>query len=223
MGEIKENIERIKKALPVHVAVVAAAKSQPPEKIAEAIKAGIGIIGENYVQEAAGKKQELGTSPDVPQVQWHMIGHLQSNKVKKAVEIFDMIQTVDSFKLAEEINKRGGIIGKVMPCLVEVNIGREKTKGGCMPEELPQLLEELGKLESIKIKGLMCLEPFSENPENAGPYFAEMKGLFEKSKPIGGVEMEILSMGTSNSWKVAVEEGSNMVRVGTAIFGPRGY
>ncbi len=215
---IKENVMRIKSELPTYVTLVAATKTRTIEEIKEAIDAGIEIIGENYVQEAEKKFQVLKEK-----VKFHCIGHLQRNKVKKAVKIFDMIQTVDSIKVAEEIDKRCRTIGKVMPVLVEINIAREETKTGCIPEELESLIESISFLDNIKVKGLMTMAPYFEDPEDYRLYFRNTKKLFDKIKNLNieNVDMDILSMGMSDSYKVAIEEGANMVRIGTKLFGPR--
>src|SRR3989338_4657265 len=212
---IRENIEKIRKELPSNIVIVAAAKTRATEEIKQAIPAEIEIIGENYVQEAESKQKELKGK-----VKLHCIGHLQQNKVKKAVEIFDMIQTVDSLKIAKEIDKRCRAINKIMPILIEVNIGKEENKSGCMPEDVEKIAIEISNLKNIKIKGLMTMGPVFDNPENYRPYFKEMKKIFDKikEKNISNVDMEILSMGMTDSYKIAVEEGSNMVRIGTGIF-----
>lgn len=214
---IKENIEEIKKEIPDDVTLVAATKTRSVFEIKEAIDAGISIIGENYVQEAESKYKELKGK-----VKIHCIGHLQTNKIKKAVEIFDMIETVDSVKVAKEIDKR---TTKLMPILVEVNIAKEASKSGVMPENTIDLIKEISNLnlKNIKIKGLMTMAPFFDDPEKDRPHFREMKQLFDELKAmnIPNVDMEILSMGMSDSYKVAIEEGATMVRVGTKIFGKR--
>lgn len=212
---IRENYERIRRELPDHVALVVAAKSRTAAEVREVIEAGAEIIGENYVQEAERKFREIGN-----RVRWHMIGHLQRNKVKKALQIFDCIQTVDSVRLAQEIDKRAA---RVVPVFIEVNIGGEETKFGVSPEGVLDLIQEISILQNIRVEGLMSMEPYFEDPERVRPYFKRMRRLFEqiKAQNIPGVEMRVLSMGMTNSYRVAVEEGSNMVRIGTAIFGPR--
>lgn len=213
---ISGSIEEIKKGLPSDVVLVAATKTHSIEEIKEAIEAGIEIIGENYVQEAEKKLNELKGK-----VKFHCIGHLQTNKVKKAVEIFDMIETVDSVKLAEEIDKRCRDIGKVMPVLIEVNIGKEENKSGCMPEDVEKLVKEISTYQNIKIKGLMTMAPYFEDMKKYRVYFKKTKELFDKIKSLNipNVNMEILSMGMSDSYKIAIEEGANVVRIGTKIFG----
>ncbi len=215
---IADNVRRLFSELPPGVEVVAAAKTRTPEEIREAVGAGIALIGENYVQEAEAARAELGES-----VRWHLIGHLQSNKAKKAAAIFDLVQTVDSLSLAREIDKRCAALGKSMPILIEVNSGREEQKSGVMPEAAEGLVREIAALPRLSVRGLMTMGPFEGDPEAARPCFVETRKLFEKLKenPIPNAEMKILSMGMTNSWRVAVQEGSNMIRVGTLIFGER--
>ncbi len=215
---IKENVKRILAELPKGVQLVGAAKTRTPAQIQEAIEAGLDIIGENYVQEAEQAFQIIGR-----RVQWHMIGHLQRNKVKKAVRIFDLIETVDSIRLAEEIDKSCRKIGKTMPVLIEINSGEEAQKSGVLPEDAPTLIQEISVLENVRVKGLMTMGPFTGDPEDARPYFVKTKEIFVRLKQmeLPRVEMKVLSMGMSNSYKVALEEGANMVRIGTNLFGQR--
>ncbi|MBL7177362.1 MAG: YggS family pyridoxal phosphate-dependent enzyme [Desulfobacteraceae bacterium] len=215
---IKGNLREILKELPEGVRLVGAAKTRSPEEILEAIEAGLEIVGENYVQEAEKALQVIGGK-----AKWHLIGHLQSNKAKKAVKIFDMIETVDSIKLAGAIDKASQNIGKVMPVLIEINSGEEPQKAGVMPEEAITLIKEISTLKNITIMGLMTMGPFAGDPEEARPYFQKTKKIFEEIKlmALPGVEMKYLSMGMSNSYKVALEEGANLIRIGTKIFGER--
>jgi hypothetical protein len=215
---IKENVERILAELPEGIQLVAAAKTRTPEEIHQAVEAGLEIIGENYVQEAEQAFQVIGN-----RVQWHMIGHLQRNKVKKAVRIFDLIETVDSMRLAQEIDKSCRKIGKIMPVLIEINSGEETQKAGVMPGDAPALIKEMSVLESISVLGLMTMGPFTGDPEDARPYFVKTKEIFEELKQmeLPRAEMKHLSMGMSNSYRVALEEGANVVRIGTNIFGQR--
>jgi pyridoxal phosphate enzyme (YggS family) len=217
---IKENVRKIRDELPPEVEIVAAAKTRTPEEIMEAVEAGIHIIGQNYVQEALETFQVVGRK-----ARWHFIGHLQRNKVKKAVEIFDMIETVDSPSLAQEIDKRCDRIGKIMPVLIEINSGKEKQKSGVSPEDTEGLIKEISVLKNIEVQGLMTMGPFFGDPENARPYFVVTKNVFDQinALDIPGIEMKYLSMGMTNSYKVAVEEGANIVRIGTKIFGERQY
>lgn len=217
---IRQNIIDISNELPEGVQLVAAVKTRQPEEILEAIKAGVRIIGENYVQEAEKAREVIG---DI--AEWHLIGHLQKNKVKKAVAVFDMIETVDSVELAAEIDKRCAQIGKVMPVLIEINSGREKQKTGVLPEDAEPLVREISTLPNIKVMGLMTMGPRSGNPENSRPYFVETRKIFDSIKQLGlpGIEMKYLSMGMTNSYRIAIEEGANMVRLGSRIFGERDY
>jgi hypothetical protein len=215
---IAENVKTLLAELPSGVELVAAVKTRTPNEILAAIEAGVQAVGENYVQEAAAAVAAVGRN-----VRWHFIGHLQSNKVKKAVEIFDLIETVDSVELAAEIDKRAAALGKVMPVLVEINSGHEPQKAGILPGEAESLVREIAPFKNIRVEGLMTMGPFEGNPEDARPYFRETKRVFEdlKALSIAGIEMHRLSMGMTNSFRVAVEEGATMVRIGTLIFGPR--
>ena len=215
---IKDNIRRILNELPEGVGLVAAAKTRTSAEIMEAIEAGVNVIGENYVQEAESAYGDIGS-----RAEWHLIGHLQKNKVKKAVSIFDMIETVDSVGLAREIDKRCGQIGRVMPVLVEINSGREQQKTGVLPEEAENLVREISALPNIKVTGLMTMGPRAGNPEDSRPYFVETRKIYEKLKKSGipGMEMKHLSMGMTNSYRIAIEEGATMVRLGNLIFGER--
>jgi PLP dependent protein len=215
---IAQNVRRILGELPDGVQLVAAAKSRQPHEIKEVIAAGAAIIGENYVQEAEAARAAVGGG-----AAWHFIGHLQQNKVKKAVEIFDMIETVDSFELAAEIDKRCAILGKVMPVLIEVNSGREASKAGVLPECVEALVEHISTLKNIHVLGLMTMGPLAESPDAIRPAFAGTRRLFErlKSLNIPNVEMKYLSMGMTGSYRVALEEGANIVRIGSGIFGER--
>jgi pyridoxal phosphate enzyme (YggS family) len=212
------NIKQILGEIPEGVQLEAAAKTREPREILEAIDAGVKIIGENYVQEAERAYRETGGKAE-----WHFIGHLQKNKVKKAVEIFDMIETVDSLELAKEIDQRCGQSGKVMPVLIEINSGREAGKAGVDPEDAETLIRETAGLKHIRVEGLMTMGPAVSHPEEARRYFRETKELFEKLKALAipGVEMKYLSMGMTDSYRVAIEEGANIVRLGSRIFGER--
>jgi pyridoxal phosphate enzyme (YggS family) len=216
---IKENIRELMSELPAGVELAAAAKGRTPGEVAQAVEAGVGIIGENYVQEAEEARGVVGA-----RVSWHMIGHLQKNKVKKAVALFDMIETVDSVNLAREIDRRCAETGRVMPVLVEVNSGREEQKTGVLPEDAEQLIREISRLPNIKVMGLMTMGPRFGAPEDSRPYFVITRRLFDRIKAMNlpNVEMRYLSMGMTNSYRVALEEGANLVRIGTKIFGARG-
>jgi pyridoxal phosphate enzyme (YggS family) len=217
---IREHIDQILSELPENVQLVAAAKTRQPEEILEAVEAGVKIVGENYIQEAERAYVTIGD-----RVKWHLIGHLQKNKVKKAVRMFDMIETVDSAELAREIDKRCAQIGKIMPVLIEINSGREEQKSGVLPENAGQLVTEISILPNIRVMGLMTMGPRFGNPEDSRPYFIETRKIFEELKSLNlpDVEMQYLSMGMTNSYQIAIEEGANMVRLGSRIFGERDY
>jgi len=213
---IRENVQKILSELPQGVELVAAAKARLPEEVLEAVKAGVKIVGENYIQEAERAYALVGN-----RAKWHFIGHLQKNKVKKAAALFDMIETVDSIELAKEIDKRCSQIGKVMPVLIEVNSGREEQKAGVVPEKVESLIREISGLQHIKVMGLMTMGPYSPDPEDSRPYFVETSHVFEKIKKLNlpNTEMKYLSMGMTSSYQIAIAEGANMVRIGTKIFG----
>jgi pyridoxal phosphate enzyme (YggS family) len=221
---IAANVKRILETLPSGVILVAAAKARTPEEVEAALRAGVAYVGHNYVQEA---EQMIPLISQVPQLQdkirWHMIGHLQKNKVKKAVRLFDMIETLDSWPLAELIDRRCAAIGKIMPVLVEVNIGREASKTGVLPEEVDDFVPRLTDLQHIRVQGLMTMGPRFGDPQDARPYFRATKEAFDRlaKANLPNVEMRTLSMGMSNSYQVALEEGANMVRLGTVLFGER--
>lgn len=215
---IKENVVKILGELPSGVELVAAAKTRKPAEVLEAVEAGIKIIGENYVQEAEEAYAVVGN-----RVRWHFIGHLQSNKVKKAVRIFDIIETVDSVKIATEIGRHCSQTGKVMPVLIEINSGREEQKSGVLPEDAERLVRDISSLKNIKVEGLMTMGPRFGDPEDSRPYFAETRKVFENIKGLNlaNADMKYLSMGMTNSYRVALEEGANIVRIGGKIFGDR--
>jgi pyridoxal phosphate enzyme (YggS family) len=212
---IKANVQKLLGELPRGVELVVAVKDRSAKEVLEAVAAGIKIIGENYVQEA-----EKDYSVIENRVKWHFIGSLQKNKVKKAVILFDMIQTVDSMEIAGEIDKRCAQMGKVMPVLVEINSGRERQKSGVLPEDAEDLIKALSGLPSIKVMGLMTMGPRSGDPEESRPYFVTTRKIFERIKKLKlpNVEMRYLSMGMTNSYRIALEEGANMVRIGTKVF-----
>jgi pyridoxal phosphate enzyme (YggS family) len=215
---ILKNLKDIQQWLPPDVLLVAAAKTRSAEEVISAIEGGIRSIGYNYVQEADRMHQLIPN-----QVQWHMIGHLQRNKAKIAVRLFDMIETIDSVELAYEVNKLCMSIDKIMPVLIEINSGKESNKTGVLPGNAESLILKINHLSHLKIKGLMTMGPRFGNPEDARPYFRITRSIFEqiKTRGIDGVEMKYLSMGMSNSYKIAVEEGANIVRIGTLLFGER--
>ena len=218
---IKQNVARLLAELPDGVELVAAAKTRTAEEILEAIQAGIKIIGENYVKEAREAYKLVGK-----RAKWHFIGTLQKHNVRRNVlELFDMIETVDSLDIAKEIDKRCAQIGKIMPILIEVNSGREPQKSGVLPDDAEQLVREISSLGNIKVTGLMTMGPRFGNPEDSRPYFVETRKIFDIIKGLGlpNVEMRYLSMGMTNSYKVALQEGANIIRIGTRIFGERDH
>jgi pyridoxal phosphate enzyme (YggS family) len=217
---IGDKIRKILEEMPEGVELVGAAKTRTVDEILEAVDAGLRIVGENYVQEAEKVFQAVGR-----RVKYHMIGHLQTNKVKKAVQVFDVIETVDSTKLAREIDRQCEKLGKVMEVLIEVNSGEEVQKAGAMPSDVPSLAEEISKLRNVRLMGLMTMGPISEDPEVSRPFFRRTKQLFNALKGLSlpNIQMRYLSMGMSDSYRIAIEEGANMVRIGTAIFGERHY
>lgn len=216
---IKQNVARLLAELPQGVELVAAAKTRRPEEVLEAVQAGIKVIGENYIKDAQEAYELVGR-----RAKWHFIGVLQKHNIRKGtLEIFDMIETVNSLEIAKEIDRKCAQIGKIMPVLIEVNSGREPQKSGVLPEDVERLAIEISALGNIKLMGLMTMGPRFGNPEDSRPYFKETRRIYERIKglKLPNVEMRYLSMGMSNSYKVALEEGANMVRLGTKIFGER--
>ena len=215
---IKDKIYNILSQIPKEVLIVAASKGKSIDQINEAIEAGISLIGENYIQEAQKKIEAIGNK-----VRWHFIGHLQKNKVKKAVRLFDMVETLDSSGLAESLDREAEAIQKVIPVLIEVNIAGEENKSGCLPEEVDSLIKKILAFRNIKIMGLMTMGPFLDNPEDIRPFFKQAKEIFDRIKNMYGdsLDWKYLSMGMSDTYKVAIQEGANIVRIGTAIFGAR--
>jgi len=219
LGKISNNVKKLLKETPSDITIVAAVKGRTVEEVQEAIESGIKYIGENYLQEAEKKYPLIGKV-----VRWHFIGHIQKRKSKKIVELFDMVETLDSIEVAEEINREASKINKIMPVLIEVNSGREQQKSGLTTENVESFIEQISHFKNIKVQGIMTMGPFFEDAEKLRPYFIETRKLFEdiKKKNIQNVEMEFLSMGMSSSYKVAIEEGANIIRIGTLIFGSRG-
>ena len=215
--QIAEAVERLLKTIPPDVTLVAAAKGRTIEEVEAAIQAGVAYVGHNYVQEARPIIEALGDRAN-----WHMIGHLQRNKAAAAVRIFDMIETVDSMRLAEAIDLRCARWGITMPVLVEINSGREQTKTGVMPEELDDLVVGIAKMKHIRLMGLMTMGPRFGDPEDARPFFKATREAFERlsARRLPNASLQYLSMGMTNSYQVAIEEGANLVRIGTKIFGP---
>lgn len=201
---------------PAGVSLLAVTKGHPPETVRAAAAAGLMLFGENKVQEA---KAKIPLCPG--RLRWHMIGHLQSNKCRDAVELFEMIQSVDSLRLAQEINKRAGQAAKTMPILLEVNIAGESSKFGYHPETLLAELAPINALNRVEVHGLMTIAPWTLEPEKARAVFRRLRELQEQCETILGAPLPHLSMGMSGDFEVAVEEGSTIVRMGSALFGPR--
>ena len=229
MPTIKDNFNRVNKQIvdavmscgrkPDTIQLIAVSKRKSVKMIMEGIQAGAKHFGENYIQEAIEKIDVIGKN----KICWHFIGHLQSNKAKFAVKYFEYIHTVDTLKLAKSIDKQAKKIDKIQKILVQVNIGKEETKSGTRIEETIELIKQISTFENLSLQGLMCMPPYFSDPEKARIYFKQLGLLKEKimARKLGNVTMEHLSMGMSNDFKVAIEEGSTMVRVGTSIFGRR--
>jgi pyridoxal phosphate enzyme (YggS family) len=229
---IFENIARIRERMDAaarragrnasEVKLMAVSKTHPSERICEAYAAGLRLFGENRVQEFASK---AGALRDRADAEWHLIGHLQSNKSGKAVELFDAVDSVDSVKLAQRLNSSAALAGKNLTVLIEINIGGEDAKSGVTPgsEELELLLVSAPQCEHLSIRGLMTIPPFTDDPQQARPYFKKLRELRDQiaERKLPSVDMDVLSMGMSHDFEVAIEEGSTCVRVGTAIFGQR--
>lgn len=216
LSNVKEKIAKAAEKAgrdPSEITLVAVTKTHGPEEINEAIACGVTDIGENKVQEILSKYDSISKG-----VRWHLIGHLQTNKVKSVFDKVDIIHSVDSFHLAEEIDRRCKAIGKTMDILIQVNAAGEKQKSGIAPEELMPLLDEISRLTNLRVRGLMQIAPETDNPESVRKYFRIVKDLYDQ---IPGAD--ILSMGMSGDFEIAIEEGANMVRIGTAIFGERNY
>ena len=236
MSTVKENLlrvlERIEKAArkagrdPKEIKLVAVSKTVEVARIKEAIEAGVTILGENYVQEAQKKIEEIGKPACTDRfgegrpVSWHFIGHLQSNKAKYAVRLFDMVHSLDSIPLAEELNRRTEQAGQVMKVMIEVNLSKEATKFGTDEEQLLNLARRIQDLKHLSLEGLMTMPPYFDSPEMSRPYYVALREFKEKMTS-EGVALQELSMGMSNDFEVAIEEGATFVRVGTAIFGSR--
>ena len=225
MSGIRENLlrvtERIEKAAQnagrnlKDIRLVAVSKTVETDRIREAIEAGVTILGENYVQEAQKKIEEIGKL-----VSWHFIGHLQSNKAKVAVRLFDTIHSVDSVALAEELNRRAQQANQKIPVMIEVNLSGETTKFGTEEEKVTTLVQGVLKLDHLSLEGLMTMPPYFDDPEMSRPYFVQLRDLKERLVK-GGIPLKELSMGMSNDFEIAIQEGATYVRVGTAIFGAR--
>ena len=216
--KVRERIERAAQKAgrdPKGIRLVAVSKTVEVARIKEAIEAGVSILGENYVQEAQKKIEDIGKP-----VSWHFIGHLQSNKAKYAVRLFDMVHSVDSISLVEELNRRAEQEGRVIQIMVEVNLSREATKFGTDEERVLNLARRIRDLRHLSLEGLMTMPPYFDSPEMGRPYYTALRELEEKMIK-GGIPMKELSMGMSNDFEIAIEEGATYVRIGTAIFGPR--
>ena len=225
IAELQAKLERTAKRAgrsPSEIVLMAVTKTHAPERIREAYAAGLRLFGENRVQEFSAKASSLS---DLPGVEWHMIGHLQSNKAAKAVELFSAIDSIDSLKLAEKLNTSAQALHKTLDVLIEVNVGGEAAKSGVAPDshELENLLTTAPRLEALKFRGLMTVPPHTEDPEGARPYFRQLRTLRDQiaARKLPAISMDILSMGMSHDFEVAIEEGSTCIRIGTAIFGER--
>ncbi len=221
LQDIQAKIQRaLSKAgkTPSSVTLIGVSKTVTAEIVKEAIKEGLSNIGENYVQEAKAKKELIKEN-----VTWHMIGHLQTNKAKAALEIFDWIHTVDRIELAKKLDKLVKNRSQPFPVLIQVNIGYEKTKSGVTPEELERLYQEISLYEGIQVRGLMVIPPYFEDPEFTRPYFRKTRELLDRLRNTAKNPelLTELSMGMSHDFEIAIEEGATMVRIGTAIFGER--
>jgi PLP dependent protein len=229
---VSENIARVREQISAaaqrsgrrseEIALMAVSKTFPSQKICEAYRAGVRLFGESRVQEFAGKANDL---QDLREAEWHMIGHLQTNKAAKTVELFSAVDSVDSLRLAEKLNTVAGRAGKKRTILIEINVGEEVAKSGVAPGslELDNILQAAPGLEHLAIRGLMTVPRFTEDPEGARPFFRKLRELRDQiaGKRLPFVGMGVLSMGMSHDFEVAIEEGSTCVRVGTAIFGDR--
>jgi pyridoxal phosphate enzyme (YggS family) len=207
---------------PEEIALMAVSKTHPPERIREAHAAGLRLFGENRVQEFAGKASALA---DLQGAEWHMIGHLQTNKASKATELFNAVDSVDSVKLAEKLDGAARSLSRKLAVLIEINVGGESAKSGVAPDsrELEDLLLAAPRFEALEFRGLMTVPPFTDDPDEARPYFGKLRDLRDKisKRKLPSVSMDALSMGMSHDFEVAIEEGSTCIRVGTAIFGER--
>ncbi|MGH9751611.1 MAG: YggS family pyridoxal phosphate-dependent enzyme [Blastocatellia bacterium] len=205
------------------ITLVAVSKTVTAARIREAIEAGVRTLGESRIQEAAAKISELKLLSAERKVQWHLIGHLQSNKARRAVELFDAVHSVDSLNLAERLDRLADEFGKRLPIFIEVNLGGEESKTGAAPDEVLPLCEQIGKLPRLELKGLMAVPPFSDAPEDARPFFQHLRRLRDEARQAGvaGEQFKDLSMGMSDDFEIAIEEGATFIRVGTALFGAR--
>lgn len=226
--DIAANIEKIKQRIaaacsragrdPHSVELMAVTKTVSTERILQAVDAGITLLGENYVQEAREKQELLGGS-----ARMHLIGHLQTNKAKYAVRLFDCVHSVDRLELAQELNKRAKAVNRTLDILIEVNVSGEQTKNGVSPAQVRELIGRIAGLENLSVRGLMTMAPYSDDPETSRPYFQALRQLRDDiaREEIPRVQMAELSMGMTDDFEVAIEEGSTIVRIGRAIFGAR--
>lgn len=216
--KIKNAVMEIKKTIPPDVILQAAAKTRSLEEVEAVIQAGVVHIGYNYVQESLPIIQKVGK-----RAIFHMIGHLQRNKAKTVVANFDIIETVDSIQLAQDIDRHAKALNKIMPVLIEVNSGREDNKTGVLPEEVEDLAIKISELKSLRLEGLMTMGPRFGNPDDSRVYFSTTRKIFERlsEMDIPNVNLKWLSMGMSNSYQIAIEEGANIIRIGTKLFGER--
>ena len=205
------------------ITLVAVSKTVSAPRVREAIEAGVRTLGESRVQEAAAKIPELSEISAERKVQWHLIGHLQSNKARLAVELFDAVHSVDDLKLAERLDRLATRSGKRLPIFIEVNLGGEESKTGAAPDEVLPLCEQVGKLPRLELKGLMAVPPLSGAPEDARPFFRQLRRLRDEARQAGvtGGQFNDLSMGMSDDFEIAIEEGATFVRIGAALFGAR--
>ena len=215
---IADAVQKIKSQLPPDVILIAAAKTRSLEEVEAVIEAGVTHIGYNYLQEALPIIEAVGD-----RVQWHMIGHLQTNKAKLVAAYFDMCHTIDSWHLAKYLDHRCELVGRTLPVLIEINSGEESNKTGVLPEDVDALAEQVSSLKHLRLQGIMTMGPRFGEPEESRPYFKLTRKAFERVKALAlpNVEMMYLSMGMSNSYPIAIEEGANMIRVGTKLFGER--
>jgi pyridoxal phosphate enzyme (YggS family) len=226
--EIRSNIDAIKQRIaaaaeragrdPLSIKLMAVTKTVGPERILKAIEAGLTMLGENYVQEAKDKIAAIGDH-----AQWHMIGHLQTNKAKYAVKLFDCVHSVDRLELAQELDKRAGQINRKLNVLIEVNVSGEESKSGTEKTQALELVRQVAFLPNLAVRGLMTMAPYSDNPENSRPYFKALRDLRDDINGVGiaGISMDELSMGMTDDFEMAIEEGATIIRIGRAIFGKR--
>jgi len=215
---IMETVQQIRATIPSHVVLLAAAKTRTLQEVEAVVQAGVTHIGYNYVQEALPIIQTIGN-----RVQWHMIGHLQRNKAKITTYYFDMVETVDSWRLAQTLDRYCEETQKTMPVLLEVNSGQESNKTGILPDAVEELVMKVSTLKNLRIEGLMTMGPRFGDPEKSRPYFKITREIFDHLAAMNSpnITMRYLSMGMSNSYQIAIDEGANIIRIGTKLFGER--